>query len=451
LSQCKQGKITEEYKLLESLFDELWPICRSISGPGLEQSMKLFQRHMPLTIEKVASDTQVFDWTVPKEWHFKRARLIGPSGEVICDSNNNNLHVVNYSCSINKTVTLKELNEHLHSLPELPTAIPYVTSYYKNNWGFCISDETRQHLPEGNYKAEIDAQFIDGGIPFAHCLLPGESDREILLSSYLCHPSMANNELSGPLALLALYQRIKSWPKRRFSYRFLLNPETIGTLCFLYNHHKTLSKNLHAGAVLTCLGGPNKSLTYKSSRPANSIFDRVAKQCPLGHIKTELPIKPTPFTAMFGSDERQYGSPGFNFPMGQFNRTRYGEYEGYHNSLDTKSFMSMDSLITSINSIEQFLEYAEICGKPINLSPYGEPQLGKRGLYPSINSNGTKNKSSDTDEDSRANLHRILAILNMADGENDLFDMAEHSYCNVNNLRPLIENLEKNNLISFKY
>lgn len=440
---------TEEFKLLDSGFDHLWPIMRSISGPGIEKSFDWFSQYMDLTIEKVKSGAAVFDWTVPQEWHFRRANLLGPDGELICDSNESNLQVVNYSQPIDRYLSLGELKPHLHSIESLPTAVPYITSYYKRTWGFCLPHEKLQSLKPGQYHARIDSEFVDGGVPFGSCLLPGESSKEILLTSYLCHPSLANNELSGPLVLLALYRRIKKWNRRRYSYRFLLNPETIGALCFLHRYHRHLKENLNAGLILTCLGGPVKSLRYKKSCLGNSLFDKLAERISSGQISVGETVWTTPFTPD-GSDERQYGSPGFQFPVGQFARTVYGEYDGYHNSLDSKDFMTITSLVASTETIERFLQYAEITGCPINLFPFGEPQLGKRGLYPSINSNETRSKwSSDSEVDGRTQLKRMLKLLNLADGQNDFFQIAGECDCSVDELRPILEKLEANGLIEY--
>lgn len=436
----------KELELLNSLFDELFPIMRSITGPGIEKSIDIFKRYMPLEITKIPTGTQVFDWTVPPEWHFKEAILIAPNGDVVCDAKKNNLHVVNYSEAIDKELSLKELQSHLHSIPELPEAIPYVTSYYKKNWGFCISHNQRKKLKDGTYKVIIKTKFVDGGVPFAQCKLEGESEKEILLTSYLCHPSLANNELSGPLALLALYNRIKRWEKRRFTYRFLLNPETIGSLCFLYKHGKELKKNLKSGLILTCVGGPSNQLRYKSSRQKDSLINKTMNY---DKLNVALPIEIIPFSPLGGSDERQYCSAGFNLPMGQISRTTYGNYDGYHNSLDDKDFMNIESLIESTKTIEQILKYVEVCGNPVNLSPFGEPQLGRRGLYPNMNSNITRKNSADEIMDSRTQLNRILCILNMSDGDTSLIDIAKKADCSVDDLMPTINTLEEINLIKY--
>ncbi|MGM0461436.1 MAG: DUF4910 domain-containing protein [Fibrobacterota bacterium] len=438
--------MTEKEKL-DTLFDELKPIMRSITGPGIEQTINIFSRHMPLKMEKTPTGTRVFDWCVPPEWHFTRGRIISPAGEVICDSRISNLHVVNYSVPVDRVVSREELDAHLHSDPELPDAIPYVTSYYKRDWGFCISHNEREKLPRGEYHVLIDACFDNtGGVPYAHFVLEGESKKEVLISSYICHPTLANNELSGPLVLLALYDRIRNWPKRRYTYRFLLNPETIGSLCYLYSYGAHLKENLAAGLILTCLGGPNENLVYKSSRQKDSLINRVM------HYEEEqgnLPIECIPFDPRSGSDERQYCSPGFNLPVGQISRTTYATYNEYHNSLDTKDFMGIDPLIESANGIEAALQHMEVCGTPVNMKPFGEPHLGKYDLYPHCNSAVTSRFSSDKCYDGRKQLNTILCILSSADGETDLIDMARSLNCSIEELIPCVRVLEEAGLLAY--
>lgn len=436
-----------ELEFVEELFDELWPIMRSITGPGIERSMEIFQRYMPLEITKVPTGTRVFDWVVPQEWHFESAQLIGPNGEVVCDAADNNLHVVNYSEPVHLNLSLEELQSHLHSIPEYPDAIPYVTSYYKRNWGFCLSQRKRDALIPGTYEVKIVSSFRDGGVPIAECVLPGRSKKEVLLSSYLCHPSMANNELSGPLVLLLLYKRLKNWRKRRFTYRFLLNPETIGSLCFLHLHKETVKANTLSGLVLTCLGGPNKSLNFKSSRRNTALINHVVEYL---EKRGDLNVRKNPFTPIEGSDERQFCSPGFNLPIGQMSRTTYDTYAGYHNSMDSKPFMRIDTLVDSANRIAKLLEFVEYCGNPVSLFPHGEPQLGRRELYPSINSNVTRTgASSDGVADGRTQLNRMLVVLNMADGRNSLIEMAQVAGCKVEDLFVAVDTLEEKGLIDY--
>jgi len=250
-----------EYSLLENVFDELFPICRSITGPGYQRSLEIISRSIPFELLKFQTGSQVFDWQVPPEWIIRDAYLVGPDGDKVLDFKKNNLHVLNFSEPVDKYLELEELQKHLHSIPELPSAIPYVTSYYRRTWGFCLAHEQRKQLKPGRYRAIVESEFKDGNVVVGEHVLKGESSREVLLSTYLCHPSMANNELSGPLVQMGLYNRIKSWPKRRLTYRFVIHPETIGSICYLSRRGEDLKRNMIAGLVLTCLGGDKTFLT----------------------------------------------------------------------------------------------------------------------------------------------------------------------------------------------
>ncbi len=432
---------SQEFLLLDSLFDELFPILRSISGEGIERSLEILSRHIPLKIEGVPSGSAVFDWTTPEAWNCSEAWLLDPDGIEILNLQDSNLHVVNYSIPFDGAVELSELQTHLHSIPNLPSAIPYVTSYYQREWGLCIADEKRKTLKPGIYRVHIASSLEPGRIPFGSAFLHGSSTKEILLSSYLCHPSLANNELSGPLVLLALYRRISNWTTRRHTFRFVLAPETIGSLCFLSRYGSELADRLTAGLVLTCLGGPD-DLSYKSSRRETSIPDLLALNW---HEKSQIRFRN--FTPVGGSDERQFCSPGFNLPVGQMARTIYGEYPGYHNSLDTKDFMTIEALVKSVDEIEQFLLELDHCGPWVNVSPWGEPQLGARGLYPNTNSEGTRANSSDTRNDSREFLNDVLFLLAYCDGSNDLVTVSRKSGKSITSMLPALQALIEAGLI----
>lgn len=436
------GAIGAELRLLDQVFDELFPLLRSITGEGLRKSFAILSREMPLEIETVPTGTRVFDWEVPPEWRLARARLTGPDGVVYCDSDRLNLEVVNYSMPLDRHLSLEELQPHLHSVSALPGAIPYVTSYYKRNWGFCLADRVRQSLPAGIYHAKIESEFVAGGVPFGQTVLRGESDKEILITSYLCHPSLANNELSGPLAVLALYRRLRQWTRRRFTYRFVIHPETIGSLCYLHRWHAHLRQHLATGFVLTCVGGPKEKLSYKFSRRGDTLLDRLVRS-----QSADFALRP--FDPTCGSDERQYCSPGFNLPIGQFARTVYGEFEGYHNSLDTKEFMGIARVAESADALERMLRELEIAGEFQNLSPYGEPQLSRRDLYPTINAAATWKTSSDSVVDARCFLNRVLTALNWSDGEHAMLDIANKAGMALDSFRPAIERLEAAGLLKF--
>ena len=441
-----QAKVTEDF--LERLFDELFPICRSIAGEGFRRSLAIFQRNMPLELETVPTGTTVYDWRVPPEWNIRSAKLTGPDGRVITNFESSTLAVVSYSEPVDRRISLAELKPHLHSLPAYPEVIPYVTSYYQRTWGFCLPDRELRALKEGEYHAYIDSTFSeDGGVQFGQCVLTGESSNEILLTSYLCHPSLANNELSGPLVLLGLFDRVSRWPRRRFTYRFLLNPETIGALCYLHCYADHLREKLVSGIVLTCVGGPSEKLSYKMSRRGDSLVDRTVQYL---HANEGSPIEIRPFDPRGGSDERQYCSPGFNLPVGQLARTVYGQYAAYHNSMDTKEFMGIGRLVRSIDEIEQILRAMEAGSHYINLKPYGEPQLGPRGLYPNVNSAATWTKSNDALIDAREFLNRLLMVLSYSDGEHDMMDIAKRCGCKLNGLSGVVKQLESAGLLAHK-
>ncbi|MBW7456216.1 DUF4910 domain-containing protein [Paenibacillus sepulcri] len=425
------------------LFDELFPLCRSITGQGLRDTLTLLSEKLPLEVFGIPTGTQVFDWVIPEEWVIRDAWLKGPNGEIIANFRTNNLHILNYSTPVNEVMPLAKLKEHLYTIPGLPDAIPYVTSYYTRRWGFCLSHKQLEQLEDGDYLAYIDSEMINGELNYAHAFLPGESKREILISTYICHPSMANNELSGPLAAAFLYNRIANWPNRRYTYRFVFVPETIGSIAYLHRFGKQMKERTHAGLVLTCLGG-QKKLSYKLSRSGKNPLDRIWQQM-IAHGQYEGGTRP--FTPEFGSDERQYCSPGFNLPVGQMARTVYGDYPGYHNSLDTKESMTIEAIQQSIDELESLLQMNEAEGCYINQFPYGEVKLDKHDLYPDMNAPATRFLSSNEIVDSRTQLNRILMLLNYSDGKHTLLDIAERSKCNIDGLMPYVQKLVEKGLL----
>ncbi len=424
---------------LDQLFDILWPLPRSITGEGTRETLEHFASRMALKLGHVPSGSKAFDWFVPPVWRLRAARLTGPDGAVIADAATHNLAVVNYAEPVDAHLDLADLQPHLHSLPHLPDAIPYVTSYYQRRWGFCLPHAVRERLQPGTYHARIDSDFEgDGGVPFGHVLVPGERDTEIVLTSYVCHPQMANNELSGPLALLALYRLISAWPRRRYSYRFVLHPETIGAICFLSRFGEVLRTRAVAGAVLTCIGGPAPRLSYKVSRPGCSILDALVARRPDRFDQR-------PYDPSHGSDERQYGSPGFKLPIGQFCRTHYAAYAGYHNSLDTKEFMDIAQVVDSAMILDDTLRELELSGIYENLAPFGEPQLGRRGLYPSLNAGGLR--GGDDFWTWQRQHERLMWILNGCDGQTRMSDIAQRAGFDVRDLDTTIAKLEEAGLL----
>lgn len=396
---------------LEKYFDRLWPICRSITGNGLRESLTILKEILPLEIHEVPSGTEVFDWTVPMEWNINDAYIIAPDGRRIAEFKKNNLHVVSYSIPVNEKISWEELEKHLHHIPEIPNAIPYITSYYASKWGFCITHDEWLTLPrEGEYTVVVDSSLKEGSLSWGECVLQGETDEEVLISTYVCHPSMANNELSGPLAAAFLYGQLAAIPNRRLSYRFLFAPETIGVIAFLHERGQHLIDKLTAGYVLTCCGDGGQ-MTYKRSKHRSSAADRAAEHV-LKH--SGRPHRIIEF-AVGGSDERQYCSPGFNLPVGSLMRTPYQQYPEYHTSLDNKNLISFEALAEIIQTYTSICQVLEVNQYYVNQIPYCEPQLGKRGLYP----------SSVDPVFNRSELHRLLHFLSFTDGTKDLVDIAE--------------------------
>ncbi|GIP19119.1 aminopeptidase [Paenibacillus montaniterrae] len=411
-----------EREQMNTLFDRLFPLLRSITGEGLRETLSILSEHVPLEIEEVASGTKVFDWTIPKEWVLREAWIKNEAGQDIVNVKQSNLHILNYSEPVDKIVDLEELKQHVYTIPHLPHAIPYVTSYYKERWGFCMSHEQLSSLSEGSYHVYIDSEKIDGGLNYGQAVLPGRSEKEVLISTYVCHPSLANNELSGPIVAAFLYNRIKKWKDREFTYRFVFHPETIGSIAYLAKNGEHLRQHVYSGCVLTCLGGKDKPLNYKMARSTQAPLNRLLDYLVV-HEKRGYTIRA--FSPLNGSDERQFCSPGFNLPVGQFSRMVYGQYQGYHNSLDTKEAMTIEALQQSVDEIEEILKLQELDGKYINLKPFGEPMLSQYELYPDINSPTSWKESNSRVIDNRQMLNQILMTLNYGDGEHYLTDIAK--------------------------
>ncbi len=420
---------------LEKTFDQLFPICRSITGNGYRQSFDIIRKFIPFKKYKYRSGKKVFDWEIPNEWNVKDAYIKNLRGDKIVDFNKNNLHLVSYSTPVNKQMSLSKLNKNLHSIPNQPKYIPYVTSYYKKNWGFCLSHSQRQKLKNENYKVYINSTLKKGFVEWGeHLLKKTVKDNSlkkdtILITSYLCHPSMANNELSGPLIQTLIYLKLKKLKKRKFNYLFVINPETIGSICFIHKNLDFLKKKLISGLVLTCLGGSEKKLSYKFSRAGNSLFDNYFSK-----IAKSNKINTKKFISNEGSDERQYCSSECNLPVGQLARAVYGTYKEYHTSADDKKFVKLNKFRGTANEIFKYIKDNE---KKIFLrrkQPYCEIQLGKRDLYPNVNSPLTWNDSSDKVLNSKDQFNIISDILSSADGSTTLSDLKfdkKYSYKNI--------------------
>lgn len=599
---------------LKALFDELFPLCRSLTGPGYDQSLAILQRYVPFEIEEYPCGSTVFDWTVPYSWQLKRAVLKDLQGNIILDSDVNPICVVNYSESFHGQVSLDELKEHLFTDSNYPSATPYVISYYKKRWGFCLSLEQFETLKDPAYIVDIDTVFSDqGSVKVGVCDLPGESDRIVLLSSYLCHPNMFNNELSGPLGLVYLYHLLKALPKRNYTYRFVINPETIGSVCYLSRHSEELKAKLEYGVVLTCIGAPYNSETFKSGKIVHDIkpidlnkpyfelietigtsyqrnfldlplsfkmtrqsmcdelkytYQQQNKQCLnnsehssamlnpnmdydalkgsansaltisgsnslntkdlksviektiesessdrdnmnpthyvcyalfdpeisdedtlaiyqkceriwdkqlcsnyhalskavphgaehlfkytfeidniLAHLFNSSPerLSLRRFTATSGSDERQYCSALINLPVVQVTRTQYACYPFYHTDKDNLECFSLDSVVDSALGIFRCLQYLEHKHIKPRISVCCEPQLGKRGLYPNVNSPKMRNARNSTKIHC---LDTLLTILNICDGQYDIDELAFFANVSPLDLIELIENLFASKLLT---
>jgi aminopeptidase-like protein len=396
----------EMYRLIE----ELYPICRSITGDGLRATLRRIQKEIPIAIREVASGTQVFDWTVPREWNIRDAYVKNSAGERVIDFRRSNLHVVNYSVPIRQRMTLSELKEHLHTLPDRPDWIPYRTSYYKESWGFCLSQRQLDSLPDGEYEVVIDSTLEDGHLSYGEYLLPGETQDEILISCHSCHPSLCNDNLSGMAMAVTLARELAEKP-HRYSYRFLFIPGTIGAITWLSQNESTISRIKH-GLVLAGVGDPGK-FSYKKSRQGTAEIDRVA-----AHVmaKSSHTFEIAEFSP-YGYDERQYCSPGINLAVGRFSRSPYGTFPEYHTSADNLDFVRPEALAQSLVICRKIFSVLENNKTYENQNPKCEPQLGKRGLYRAIGGQ----------LDAGAREMAMLWVLNLSDGSHSLLDIAERS------------------------
>lgn len=387
---------------------DIYPHRRSLSGPGVRETLQYLKKLLPnLNIHNAKSGEKVFDWIVPDEWNLREAYIEDENGKIIVDINNHGLHVVGYSEPINTYIDLGELQNHLHSLPEQPDAIPYVTSYYERRWGFCISQHQRDLLKPGRYHVVIDADLKPGYLNYADLIIPGQSSEEIVLSTYICHPMMANNEISGPVVTTALARWI-SKHKRRFTYRIIFLPETIGAIIYINKHLQHLRENTHAGFVITCVGD-ERTYSFVPSRLGNTITDRAAKHI-LKHYAPNYKI----YSFLDrGSDERQYCSPLVDLPFVSLMRSKYGTYPEYHTSKDDFSLVSAEGLEGGFEIIKKTIKALE-SNYIYHASNPCEPQLGRRGLYPSLSIKNTN-----------TNLRTMMNLLAYSDGNHDLLQIAD--------------------------
>lgn len=400
------GSGNEMYRLIA----ELYPICRSITGQGIRDTLGRIQQHIPLTISEVPSGTQVFDWKVPREWNIRDAYVADRQGVRIIDFKQSNLHVVSYSTPITARMPLVELKEHLFTLPDHPDWIPYRTSYYKESWGFCLSHRQYLGLRDEEYDVVIDSSLQDGHLTYGEYYLPGETAEEVLISCHACHPSLCNDNLSGIAVATFLAQSLPS-RSRRYSYRFLFLPVTIGAITWLALNQDHVAKIKH-GFVITGVGDEG-GFTYKKSRGGNAGIDAAFAHV-LRHSGESFEI--TEFIP-YGYDERQYGSPGFNLPVGCFMRRANGRYPEYHTSADNLDFVKPTSLSRSLQVVQSVIEVLESNSRYVNTAPYCEPQLGKRGLYRAIGGNVT----------GRSAEMALLWVLNLSDGTHTLLQISERA------------------------
>jgi len=420
---------------INNYFDRLWPITRSLTGNGNRETLKILAEIIDLEVKEVPSGTKCFDWNVPPEWNIKEAWIKNIKGEKIVDFSKNNLHILGYSEPFEGNLSYEELKPHLYTLPDQPNLIPYLTSYYKRQWGFCISHNQFLELDRHDkYDIFIDASLDENGsMTIGEAMIKGKSEKEILFSTYICHPSLASNELSGPLVSAFIYSKLKEQKEHKYTYRFIFVPETIGSIHSLSVNGENWKKNLIAGFVITCIGDDGK-FTYKKSRRGNSLPDR-ASEAILKQTESEFNI--IEFFPSGGSDERQYCSPGFNLPVGSLMRTMYGKYPEYHTSADNKDFISFEAMEKSVLKYLEIIEVLERNEKYINKMPFCEPQLGKRGLYPTL---GSQKNTEDF-------VTAMMWILNLSDGTNDLISISEKSKIPINHLIPVIDRLIENRIL----
>jgi aminopeptidase-like protein len=397
----------EAGRRMYGLVADLYPICRSITGDGVRETLRRIQQEIPLTIQEVATGTQVFDWTVPKEWNIRDAYIKNSRGEKVVDFAKSNLHVVSYSVPVRARLPLKELKQHLFTLPEHPDWIPYRTSYYQEGWGFCLSHNEFLQLEEGEYEVCIDSSLKDGHLTYGEFYLRGASAEEVLLSCHICHPSLCNDNLSGISLVTALAEYL-SRMSLRYSYRFLFIPGTIGSITWLSRNRDSVS-NIRHGLVVVCVGDPGK-FAYKKSRRGDAEIDSAVLHA-LAHSGADYEV--TDFSP-YGYDERQYCSPGFNLPVGSLTRSPHGRFPEYHTAADNLNFVRPKCLGDSLALYLSVLCVLENNRRYLNQNPYCEPQLGKRGLYRAI---GGQSQSP-------FNELALLWVLNLSDGGHSLLDIA---------------------------
>ena len=414
---------------LHEFATELFPICRSITGEGVRKTLGMIGKQIPIHVQSVPTGSRVLDWAVPREWNIRDAYIRRPNGPRLVDFQVSNLHVLNYSTPVHKLMTLDELRPHLFTLPDHPDWIPYRTSYYREDWGFCLTHKQMMSLKDEEYEVVIDSTLEDGLLNYGEAFFPGSSSEEILISCHICHPSLANDNLSG-LAVAVFLASCIAETRLRYSYRFLFIPGTIGAITWLAQNRDSVHRIRH-GLVLTCLGDAG-GFHYKRSRRGNAEIDRVVEQA-LRHSKENFEVLDF---SPYGYDERQYCSPGFNLPVGCLMRSTWGSFAEYHTSADNLEFLKPDSLRGSLQLCIDIVNGLEGNRRYENLQPYGEPQLGKRNLYPS--QGGASHG---------AEVSAMLWLLNLSDGHHSVLDIAERAGISIEALVRAANRLKQNGLL----
>ncbi|MFE9679984.1 DUF4910 domain-containing protein [Streptomyces sp. NPDC006285] len=402
--------VTPADEQMYALVERLYPLCRSITGDGVRATLDIVGEYIPLRVHEVPTGTQVLDWTVPQEWNIRDAYIAAPAGNRVVDFRASSLHVLGYSLPVAATMPLSALRPHLHTLPDHPSWVPYRTSYYQPDWGFCLAQETLDALPDGEYEVRIDSTLADGHLTYAEHVIPGQVPDEVLVSSHVCHPSLANDNLAG-IAVATFLARALAGTTPYYTYRFLFAPGTIGAITWLARNAERIDRIGH-GLVLACAGDTGH-LTYKRSRRGDAEIDRV-----LRHVLTtsERPHHIKEFTP-YGYDERQFCSPGFDLGVGSLSRTPYAGYPEYHTSADDLDLVSPEAMADTLAVCREAFTVLDRNRRYTNLSPYGEPQLGRRGLYDALGGRS----------DAKQAQLAMLWVLNLSDGEHDLLDVAERS------------------------
>lgn len=411
---------------------ELWPLNRSITGEGVRETLERIKFHLPrLKIESVTSGTVVFDWTIPREWSTNEAYIVSPSGERICDFKINNLHLVGYSIPFEGKIELKELKKHLYTLPDQPNAVPYITSYYEERWGFCITQDHYDQLEEGEYYVKIDTKLFDGVLNYAELKIEGKSSKEVFISTYICHPSMANNELSGPTVVTYLAKWLSELKGLDYTYRIVFIPETIGSVTYLSLHHDIMKRNIVSGFNVSCVGD-DRSYSYLPSRNGNTLSDRIAK-----HVLTHIDKDYKTYTWRDrGSDESQYCAPGIDLPIASIMRTKYGHYPEYHTSLDDlENVVTPKGLDGGYWALRRALEAIEK-NKIYRVTVLCEPQMGKRGLYPTLSTKKTLEE-----------VRLMMDLISFCDGTTSLLEIADILKVPIWSLYELVDTLVSHKLL----